>query len=55
VIIALTARDTDAMFYSTVIAYDLEWHATMEEMRAALSVEPSEGPDTDPPPFDALR
>jgi hypothetical protein len=47
VIIALTARDTDAMFYSTVIAYDLEWHATMEEMRAALSVEPFKGPDAD--------
>jgi hypothetical protein len=48
VVIAVTARDTDAMFYSTVIAYDLEWHETMEEMRAALSVEPLEGPGRDP-------
>ena len=48
VIIALTARDTDAMFYSTVLAYDLRWHETVEEMHAALTVEPLRGPTNDP-------
>jgi hypothetical protein len=48
VIIAVTARDTDAAFYGTVIAYDLKWHETTEEMRAALTVEPLRGPEADP-------
>ena len=42
VTIALTARDTDAKFYATVVGYDLEWHESMEQMRAALKVEPLE-------------
>jgi hypothetical protein len=51
VIIAVTARDTDASFYSTVIAYDLKWHETTEEMRAALTVGPLRGPENDPAAF----
>jgi hypothetical protein len=48
VTLAVTARDTDAKFYSTVVTYDLKWRKDMEEMREKLIVEEFKGPASDP-------
>jgi hypothetical protein len=47
VTIALTARDLEPRFYSTEVTYDLRWHETTEEMRAALTVADFKGPSDD--------
>jgi hypothetical protein len=44
VTLALTARDTDTAFYSTVVAFDLRWRDDVEEMQSALKVEGFKGP-----------
>jgi hypothetical protein len=48
VVLALTARDTNPIFYSTVVNYDLERRDIMDEMRENLIVEDFNGPKTDP-------
>lgn len=48
VTLALTARDTDAAFYNTIVTYDLQWHEDMDEMRKALRIEPFKGPESNP-------
>lgn len=49
VTLGLSARNTNPTYYSTVVAYDLEWREDMAEMQEKLMVEePFDGPESDP-------
>jgi hypothetical protein len=47
-LLAVTARDTNASFYSTVVKYDLKRRNDMNVMQEKLMVERFKGPKSDP-------